>query len=148
MAKTKVLEKTVRDLVFGFLRDRRWRIVKTEFSAMPGVRATGEPGMADCVAIRYMGAPEVPTRALALWIEFKGPNDRRTCFCDPSTPKKLCKVCRQKHWQERERGRGAVVIVVNSFPDFCAWYQHNLSFLHSETTPLGEAPEPEQPALF
>lgn len=144
----KILEKDVQNACVDFMKDRGWRWVRTQFAAMPGMFSTNEPGCPDGFFVRYMPAPAAPARCLLAWVEFKSERDRRVCFCDPAKPKKPCKVCRQKKWHERERGRGAVVIVASSLEAFAAWYEREFGWLHRGTTPLGNAPVAAQMGLL
>lgn len=144
----KVLEKDVQSACIEFMRNRGWRWVRTQFAHSPGMFSTGEPGCCDGQFIKYMPAPNAPARALFFWCEYKSERDRRTCFCDPSKPKKPCKVCRQKRWQEKERARGALVIQTSSMEAFAAWYEREFGWLHRDTTPLGNAPIAAQMGLL
>ena len=122
---TKLLEKHVSAQVRDFLKFRQWRSVRTQFAFAPGSFQTGEPGMADYLFLRYLENG----LALALWIELKGPNDQRKCRCEVD---KVCKLCRQTAWQERERVRGARVWVVSNIEDFERQYYAEFGWLHSD----------------
>lgn len=125
----KLLEKDIAKQIKDFLQARGWRIVRTQFAATPGMFSTGEPGMCDVLAIRYMPVAAAPARCLACWIEFKGPNDQRQCRCRPGE-KKICKVCRQSAWQKREKDQGAMVVVADSLSKFEGDYEFYFGFLH------------------
>jgi hypothetical protein len=131
----KILEKQVAQQVRDFLRFRGWRIVRTQFAFSPGSFSTGEPGMADDLALRFMDRDRAI--ALALWLEYKGPNDRRRCTCQPGSGKP-CKVCRQLQWHQRERARGAVVWVVDDFSFFAELYEKHFGWLHSGDAAVGQ----------
>jgi hypothetical protein len=131
----KLLEKQVAQQVRDFLRARGWRIVRTQFAFSPGSFSTGEPGMADDLGLFY--ADRDRAVALALWLEYKGPNDRRHCTCQPGTGKQ-CKVCRQLAWHQRERLRGATVWVVSDFDFFATLYEKHFGWLHSGEKAVGQ----------
>lgn len=127
----KILEKQITEQVRDFLKYRGWRPVRTQFAFSPGSFQTGEPGMADYLFLRGTG----PSVALALWIEFKGPRDKRRCTCAVG---KQCKQCRQKAWQERERQRGFTVWVVDDFEWFAGEYARVYGWLHSGDQARGQ----------
>jgi hypothetical protein len=124
------LEKHVVKQVRDFLAYRGWRPVHTGVIAGPGF-SMGEPGRPDYLFLYYQEAG----CALALWVEMKSPNDKRRCNCAAG---KLCKVCRQKIWHDRERMRGAVVWVVSDFDAFAAAYEASYGWLHSGATGRGQ----------
>ena len=99
-AGPKIVEKQVAQQARDYLRARGWRIVRTQFAFSPGSFSTGEPGMADDLAVFYVDQNRAV--ALALWLEYKGPNDRRRCTCQPGSGKP-CHVCRQLQWHAPER---------------------------------------------
>ena len=76
-------------------------------TVLPASFQTGEPGQADYLFLRYLAGRE-PGSALALWIEFKAPGGRFRKG--------------QEAWHARERLRGGLVWVVDSFEDFEASY--------------------------
>ena len=127
----KMIERDVAAQGKDFLTLRGWRMVRTQFAFTPGAFSTGEPGMADALFIRYMPSPEVPARCLCLWVEWKGPRDKRTCQCRPGE-RKICKVCRQQRWQANERLRGALVWQVSSLEQLERLYGQQFGFLHRE----------------
>jgi hypothetical protein len=86
-------------------------------TVLPGSFQTGEPGQADYLFLRYLTG-EKPGSTLALWIEFKAPNGR------------LRKG--QPEWHARERLRGGLVWVVDSFEDFEESYRREFIWLHAE----------------
>jgi len=96
--------------------------------------------MADYACVRFMPAEAAPARCMFFWLEAKSPNDKRSCFCDIKKPKKLCKVCRQKKWQERERQRGGVVVQAASVDTFAAWYEVYFGWLHRDN-PIPHKPQ-------
>ena len=152
---SKILEKDVQQAHIDFMAARSWRFVRTQFATMPGMFATGEPGQPDGFFVRYMPAPELPSRALFVWCEFKGPNDQRSCRCTVELNKrgrevkKVCKICRQKAWHDRERGRGAIVVVSNDIATFARWYEREFGWLHrGQVEPIGEEPVAEQLELL
>jgi hypothetical protein len=127
----KLIEADIARQCRDFMRARSWRHVRTQFAFSPGSFSTGEPGMADSLFLRYMdnGA------ALATWVEFKSPNDKRRCNCGPG---RQCKLCRQRAWQERERARGAVVWVVDDLQEFIERYEAAYGWLHRADTGRGQ----------
>ena len=126
----KVLEKDIARQVCDFLRARGWRPIRTNVVAGPGY-GIGEPGMPDYLMLHY----QPNGRALVLWIEFKGPNDKRRCTCQPG---KQCKPCRQKAWHVRERQRGASVAVVDDLQWFIDEYEKAYGWLHTGDTGRGQ----------
>jgi hypothetical protein len=131
----QLLERHITKQVCDFLCYRGWRPLRTQFAFSPGSFGTGEPGMADYLFLRYLG--DGHQAVLALWIEFKGPRDRRTCSCRPGE-RRVCHVCRQRRWQERERQRGALVWVVDDFDFFAADYEKTFGWLHSGQQARGQ----------
>lgn len=127
----KLLEKHIVKQVRDYMLHRGWRYVRIHPIVMPGMFSAGEPGQPDALFLYYRehGA------ALALWIEFKGPNDRRGCRCEPG---KICKTCRQKQWHERERARGGRVWVVDDLDWFLGEYEAHYGYLHSGETGRGQ----------
>jgi hypothetical protein len=132
MKPPQLLEKHVIEQARDYLHSRGWRLVKTQVVAGPGY-SVGEPGCADYLCLHY----QPNGVALALWLEFKGPNDKRRCTCTP-LEKKVCKLCRQKKWHARERGRGAVVWVVSELMAFIEQYEREYSWLHSGDSARGQ----------
>lgn len=122
-----MLEKHVARPVRDFLRAHGWRIVRTEFVFVPGARSTGEPGMPDDIALYYLKGGQ----AYVLWLEYKGPNDQRTCRCRPGD-KNPCKVCRQKKWHADEKARGGRVVQIDDADWFFSEYERAYGFLHRD----------------
>ena len=134
-AGPKIVEKQVAQQARDYLRARGWRIVRTQFAFSPGSFSTGEPGMADDLAVFYVDQNRAV--ALALWLEYKGPNDRRRCTCQPGSGKP-CHVCRQLQWHARERQRGGIVWVVSDFDFFANLYEKHFGWLHSGDAAVGQ----------
>ncbi len=128
-----LLESDVVKQVKSFLEARGWRAFRTHFAFSPGVFTTCEPGCPDYLFVRY----EPGGRALLLWVEFKGPRDQRKCNCVPGS-KKVCKVCRQKNWQAREKQRGARVIVVDDAEWFMEQYERAYAAIHKGDEARGQ----------
>ncbi len=128
-----ILERDVSKQVKDFLEARGWRAIRTQFAFSPGAFQTGEPGMPDYLFLRY----EPGGRALVLFIEVKGPRDQRKCNCVPGS-KKVCKVCRQKNWQAREKQRGARVIVVDDAEWFFEQYERAYAAIHKGDEARGQ----------
>lgn len=103
--KERDVAKQIRD----FLELRRWRRVRMNAIRMPGV--SSEMGAPDELWIRYntldLGIVDL------FWLETKAPG--RT----PSVA--------QLEWHTREKIRGAMVCVADSFPSFHNWYTENWS---------------------
>lgn len=129
----KLLERQIQKQVKDYLRFRGWRPVRTHFAYAPGTFSSGEPGMPDYLFLRYLD----DGRALALWIEFKTPQDRRRCTCQPGESKP-CPVCRQKAWHARERARGASVWVVYDLDAFVLEYESRYGWLHTGDEAMGQ----------
>ena len=124
-----------------FMLAHNWRHLRTHFVAVVGMAHTLEPGICDSLFVKYMPSEHAPWRALVLFVEYKSPHDRRTCFCQQKAiqaaqQKKRraskCSFCRQKDWQTLERSRGAVVWVVNDLDDFIKAYQKEFGWLHRD----------------
>jgi hypothetical protein len=113
----KLLEKDITRQVCDYLGFRGWRSLRMQRTVLPGSFQTGEPGEADYLFLYYMTGGR-PGSTLALWIEFKAPNGR------------LRKG--QAEWHARERLRGGLVWVVDSFEDFEATYKQKFGGLHAE----------------
>lgn len=128
--KPALLEKDIARAFCDYLRARGWRTVRTNVVAGPGY-TIGEPGMPDYLMLFYQPSGV----ALCLWVEYKGPNDKRRCTCQPG---KLCKPCRQKAWHTRERARGAVVWVVDDVQWAIDEYERTYGWLHSGETGRGQ----------
>jgi hypothetical protein len=113
----KLKERDVTRQVCDYLGYRGWRPLRMQRTVLPGSFQTGEPGQADYLFLRYLTG-EKPGSTLALWIEFKAPNGR------------LRKG--QSEWHVRERLRGGLVWVVDSFADFEESYRREFIWLHAE----------------
>ena len=121
---SNLLEKHITKQVRDYLAARGWRPVRMHPVVTPGMFSAGEPGQPDYLFLHYRGRA-----ALVLWIEFKGPKDRRRCVCRGGD-KNLCAVCRQQAWHDRERLRGATVWVVSDIAEFIAEYERVYGWLH------------------
>jgi hypothetical protein len=113
----KLLEQDVARQVRDYLAFRGWRPLRMQRTVLPGSFQTGEPGQADYLFLRYLTDAK-PGSTLALWVEFKSPAGR------------LRKG--QPEWHTRERLRGGLVWVVDSFEDFEESYRREFSWLHAE----------------
>lgn len=118
----KLLEAHVIQQVRAFLEFNGWRAVKHEY-LFTGVKTVGEVGMPDWSFTHYLKGDGV---TCTLWIEFKSPDDRRKCRCEAKNAGKkrwtLCTPCAQQKWRAAEEARGAVVLRVDDFDVFQAWY--------------------------
>lgn len=137
--KTELLEADVVKQVKSFLEAHGWRSIRMQRMVMPGMFQTGEPGMADSCWIRYDPRPEFPAMAMVIWLEYKGPSDKRKCRCAQiAGTKKRCTVCDQAAWQKRERARGAVVWIVNDIDFFISLYKRVFGWLHEGESARGQ----------
>jgi len=130
----KLDEKAVVRQIRDYMEYRGWRYFRTGVVAGPGY-SIGEPGCADSQFIYYDTDKTERATCLLIWCEFKSPDDKRKCNCAIG---KICKVCRQRQWQERERQRGAVVIQTDSFVEFATWYERHYGYLHSGYVARGQ----------
>ena len=125
----KLLEIDVIRAVSGFLEAEGWRAVKHEY-LFTGVKVVGEKGMPDWSFHHYLKGDGV---TCTLWIEFKSPDDRRKCRCEQNNRGKkrftLCTPCAQAAWRKAEEARGAIVLRVNDFDAFKAWYTPRYEWL-------------------
>ena len=110
-----ILEKQVDKQVRDFLELRGWRRIRFQATVIPGAFRTAEPGMADCLYIKYLDRNGV---CVALWIETK--RAVRGKLADD-----------QRAWRDRELKRGAVVLCVNDIDAFSREYERLFSWLHS-----------------
>jgi hypothetical protein len=119
---TKMLESEVIRQVSDFLTFEGWRAVKHEY-LFTGTKVVGEKGMPDWSYTHYLKGDGV---TCTLWIEFKSPSDRRKCRCEAKNAGKKrftpCTPCAQAAWKKAEEDRGAIVLRVNNFEAFRAWY--------------------------
>lgn len=92
----KLAERDVTRTCREYLQLRGWRPIRINAGPF------GSNGMPDYVFLHY-------AKRLILWIEFKAPNGRLG-------PK-------QVEWIEGERARGATVLIVRDYDDFCLWYE-------------------------
>ena len=109
-----ILEKQVDKQVRDFLELRGWRRVRFQATVIPGAFRTAEPGMADCLYLKYLDRSGV---CIALWIETK--RAVRGKLADD-----------QRAWRDRELKRGAAVLCVNDIDVFMREYDRLFSWLH------------------
>jgi hypothetical protein len=133
----KLLEKQVTEQVRDFLEYRGWRAIRMQRTVVPGAFQSGEPGMPDYLFLRYPPDFKETTATLALWIEFKSPTDKRKCRCRMASAK-LCGICQQAIWRERERRRGGTVWLINDFDWFAELYEKHFAWLHSGDSAIGK----------
>ena len=147
-------ESEVTDQIVSFMRWRGWRAIRMRIGGMTTPQGRyvpfGEQGMPDWMFVYYLEPPA----ALVLWVEMKSPQDRRKCppWCRNRSFKssKLCSPCGQAMWAAEEERRGALVIEVDNFEEFEAWYSEKFRWLHDPATapkrgvqtalPLGRGP--------
>jgi len=127
-----ILERQVTKQIVDYMLHRGWRPVRLHPIVAPGTFSAGEPGQPDYLFLRYLDGGA----CLALWVEFKSPNDKRRCNCRPDG--KRCPVCRQKAWHDRERQRGAAVWVVADLQAFLGEYERLYGWLHSGEAGRGQ----------
>lgn len=118
--KLKLVERDIVAQVVPYLTNRGWRAVRMQRTVMPGQFQAGEPGMPDYLFLRYLAVEGSVARGM-LWIEFKGPNDKRKCKCKGVGRK--CTICAQAEWKRKEQIRGGTVLEVSDLDAFIAWYE-------------------------
>lgn len=110
VSQNKILEKQVTSDVKKYLMLRGWRPIRFQRTVVMGAFQAGEPGQADYLFVRYDTEPLHPPGAgRLLWCEMKAPSGHLG-------PK-------QVEWIEREKGRGALVLVVDDFDEFVRYYE-------------------------
>jgi hypothetical protein len=131
--KESDVQKQVRD----FLKAYGWRPVRTQFAFVAGAMQTGEPGMPDYLFLRADPGPDaVYGCILGIWVEFKSPNSRSVCRCEPD---RKCRLCRQAEWHTRERARGFKVWTgVDDFDWFHEQYKRHFGWLHTGDQARGQ----------
>ena len=102
------------------LTSHGWRLIRHQRTAVPGSFSTGEPGMPDYQAVRYVKDGV----SYMFWIEYKSPTGG------------LRKG--QPEWHERERKLGGVVVVVDNAEKFEEWYMKRFAFLHVKEPKQGK----------
>jgi hypothetical protein len=113
---------------------RGWRPVRTQFAFVQGAMQTGEPGMPDMLFLRPN--PGSYGGVLAVWVEFKSPNSKNVCRCEPG---RLCRRHKQEKWHQTERARGFVVWSgVDDVDWFVDQYQQRFGWLHSGDRARGQ----------
>ena len=128
-------ESDITAQVKGFLEARNWRAIRMQRAVVPGAFQSGEPGIPDFLFVRYLDNGV----ALALWLEFKSPRDRRKCRClEIRGTRKRCTVCDQHNWQQREKARGARVWRVDDLDRFSAQYEQAYGWLHKGDSARGQ----------
>jgi len=110
VSQNKILEKEVTASVKKYLMLRGWRPIRFQRTVMSGSFQAGEPGQADFLFVRYdSDALHAPGAGRLLWCEMKSPAGHLG-------PK-------QEEWIARERGRGALVWVVDDYAEFVKLYE-------------------------
>ena len=117
----RILEKHVQEGVTALLELDGWRAIRTDpVSDRVRGKGFGELGMPDHLYLRYrpfISGPHVThgfrveygdCLSETLWIEFKAPS---------KVPKS-----HQLQWHKSEQKRGALVLVIDNFDAFKAWY--------------------------
>lgn len=128
-------ESAVSAQVRSFMEAHGWRSIRMQRTVIPGMFQTAEPGCPDFLFLRYNESGS----AYALWCEIKSPTDRRSCRCLQNRgTRKRCTVCDQKQWQEREKARGARLVVVDDFDWFADQYERAYGWLHKGETARGQ----------
>ena len=112
-------EAQIQEAIGDLLQLDGWRIVRTDpVSDRQRGKGFGEPGMADCLYIRY-GKTAFKESAEVMWIEHK----KTLRNGQPTKPKQ-----HQLDWHRAERARGALTLIAGEdFPasvdGFLAWYR-------------------------
>jgi hypothetical protein len=110
VSQNKILEKQVTSDVKKYLMLRGWRPLRMQRTVLPGQFSTCEPGTPDILFLRYdTTALHSPGWGQMLWIEFKSPAGHLG-------PK-------QVEWIDKEKARGAIVLVVDDLDEFVAYYE-------------------------
>jgi hypothetical protein len=135
----KLLEKQITEQVRDFLAYRGWRPIRMQRTVVPGAFQSGEPGMPDYLFLMYLPSRKSSLTALslALWIEFKSPTDKRKCRCRMASAK-LCGICQQAIWRDRERRCGGTIWIINDFDWFLELYEKQFAWLHSGDSAIGQ----------
>lgn len=159
-------ESAVSDQIADFNRLMKWRVYRNNvslvrFEAGASPVAFGEPGMPDLrMEYPYISAdPRYFGSQLSYWVEVKKPGLVPLCpprckrqYYAPKAPRtglvqrnKVCTLCRQKEWREKEERNGGVVLVVGNIPDaitqvddfeeYRDWYHAHYSWLHGPEAP-------------
>lgn len=115
----KLRERDIARQIGDLLELDGWRLLWCEpMSRRDLGKGFGERGMADLLAIRYIGGSckTIPGKATAeiLWCEFKAPGKKAAPH--------------QRTWHEAERARGALTLIAGedfacSTEGFMAWYR-------------------------
>jgi len=131
MAWTDLKERDVAKQVSDFLEFRGWRRLRNQVGLATNMGGHtirfGEKGMADLLFLLYL-PQQSPTgecipHAMVMWLETKRKGGKLSLD--------------QTVWQAAERARGALVLNVDHFEIFAAWYDVQLGWLHSAS---GTAP--------
>jgi hypothetical protein len=117
----KLLERDVTRQHKDYLEYRGWRMIRfqrTVVATPGGAFSTGEPGMPDYAAVRYLPAGDgAPGSCLVFWLELKRQSGGRLGE-------------HQWAWRRREEARGAVVACSHSIEEFDRWYCERFGWLH------------------
>lgn len=128
----KLTERDLSKQICDFMQYRGWRKLRNNVGGRMGNEGQmipfGERGMPDQLFLRYYRQPT--GGALVLWIEMKRPGANMKCRCVPGD-KRTCRNCQQRIWRDKERARGAVVIVADDLDEFCRWYDDHFGWVHS-----------------
>lgn len=137
MKPPQLSEKQIQETCTRFLELDSWRVLRTDpVSRREWGKGFGEPGMADCLYMRYYNQrgdhtateAEQRVRAQLMWIEWKrerGGNGKRAL----STRAEKAKT-HQRAWHAAERTRGALTLIAGEdFPanieGFEKWYRES-----------------------
>jgi len=116
MSDIGLTEAHVQQTVTEFLQLEGWRAIRTDpVSDRKRGKGFGEVGMPDYLYVRYGirhgDGSWMGSQADVLWIEFKRPRQHPTK--------------EQIVWHAVERGRGALVLVIDDINLFIAWYKNS-----------------------
>lgn len=95
---------------------RQWRWIRFQRTVVAGQFQTGEAGIPDFMAVRYLDDSGV---VVAFWAELKRSHGGRLNED-------------QEKWQARERARGAIVVNVKNIAEFDEWYTKQFGWLHTD----------------
>ena len=123
----KLTERDVARQVRDFLEAHGWRAIRMQVASVArptgGGFHVGEVGMPDYLFLRYEG--DIPATAKHDYSEFEPNPLQAACqhlWVETKAPGKKRKP-HQQTWARDERLRGAVVVEVNDFDQFLAWYR-------------------------
>lgn len=124
LSPQKLLERDVTKQIRDYMEFRQWRAIRMQRTVVPGQFQTGEPGIADFLFVRYLNT-ELIGLSVSCWIELKRASKGRVSE-DQIT------------WRDRERHRGAIVLLVNNLRHFEVEYERLFGWLRTELWVSGQ----------